>query len=128
MSLLRDGIEILYKLNTKCDCGSGVRARRVWQQLFNCYRMFDGDLSNLDNLLVDYQNLLDYFNKYENFEVAWYMSYKWYGTTMTDVKKYKNDSQMDLYNCGDVRVKIKYDPDKEEVLLDVLHLEGKFDE
>ena len=37
----------------------GVRSRRIWQQLFDIYREH-GDLSNMDNMLIDYDNCLKF--------------------------------------------------------------------
>ena len=39
-----------------------VKPRTLWQQLFNFYRENGGDLDNLDNLLVDFNNCRELFN------------------------------------------------------------------
>lgn len=37
--------------------------RVIWQQLFNFYRENCGDLGNLDNLLIDYENCKKFFDQ-----------------------------------------------------------------
>jgi hypothetical protein len=39
-----------------------VRARRLWQVLFDFYREKGGDLKNLDNLLIDYTRCFEVLN------------------------------------------------------------------
>lgn len=36
--------------------------RIIWQQLFDKYRQNGGDLSNMDNMLIDYTNIVDLYN------------------------------------------------------------------
>lgn len=40
-----------------------TRPRILWQELFNAYREFECDLSNLDNLLIDFENCKNLFDE-----------------------------------------------------------------
>lgn len=54
---------------------SGCRSRMIWQAMFDLYVKCGGDISHLDNLLIDFDNLKDTFRswaeRYETQFVLW---------------------------------------------------------
>jgi hypothetical protein len=115
MSILRNGIEILTIIDTKYDISADLTARKVWQQLFNCYRMFGGDMNNLDNLLIDYTSLIKLFKKGRT-QLAWCMYRNHFHTRLLLVED--NECLSD----GDVKVTIICE--ESVVKLEVEHLTG----
>lgn len=52
---------------------AGYMARRVIQYLFDYYREHDGELEDIEHLLIDYDTFKKYFEVHKPFEIYWFL-------------------------------------------------------
>ncbi len=80
MSSLADNAFHVLDLRNVYQCNK-LRARKVWQVLFDRYREGSGSLSRMDNMLCDYDSLKWWFEQHDSFRL-----YFDYAKDMTDLK------------------------------------------
>lgn len=92
-----------------------VLPRKVWQILYNIYSEAGCDLTNLDNLLIDYDNckeLFDNLKKEEEVVFIFGCSHRTYPTTWISENKFWDDKQsMIEFNWCDVMYEVKVNED-----------------
>jgi hypothetical protein len=73
----------------------GLQSRMIWQELFNYYREHGGLLEHMDNILIDYQSLIQCFDEpdfhfYNGNKAYWTFWHCW-----TQLSKYHEEISHD---------------------------------